>query len=138
MKILTEDRSLQRGIFWVKDIDDISKSFIYFSVPCNNTGENLIDPEEYNASKDGLSHNHENTWNNLSHKVTEGKPFNYFPRGRVEIHNGIADIYCSLWIYGEELKETVIDKFNLYKANGIKKINLKADNSEHYQCYLDK
>ena len=137
LRSLTEDTDLQRGIFWIKDIDNISESNLYFTIPCDINGNNVIDPEAAMASKDGLTYNHENTWKKLTSRETNNKPFNYYPRGRVEISRGKATIYCSPYIYGDDLKNWCIDKFNLTAHNGIKNVVLKADNSNHYHCYLD-
>lgn len=134
---LNEDTQLQRGIFWITDVEDISSSKLYFTIPCNSSGENVYDLSTEFTSRNGISYNHENTWKKLDSKTTGNKPFNYYPRGRVEIRNGKATIYCSPYIYGEELKKWCIDKFNLTKPNGITKIVMNADNSEHYHCYLD-
>ena len=134
---LLEDTHLQRGIFWIKDIDNIYSSNLYFTIPCDANGDNMYDPEIEFTSKNGISYNHENTWKKLDSKITDRKPFNYYPRGRVEIRNGKAIIYCSPYIYGEELKRWCIDKFNLTPDDGIKKVIMNADNSEHYRCYLD-
>ena len=134
---LTENTDLQKGIFWIKDINNISNSNLYFTIPCTSSGETLSDVDIEYTSKNGLSYNHENTWKKLDSKTTENKSFNYYPRGRVEIRNGRVDIYCSPHIYGDELKNWCIDKFNLTSVNGIKKINMHADNSTHYNCYLD-
>lgn len=133
---LVEDIDLQRGIFWIKDVNNISSSNLYFTIKCDSNGNNLVDPEDA-TSKDNLSYNHENTWKKLTSKETNNKPFNYYPRGRVEIRNGKAYIYCSQYIYGDELKKWCIDKFNLTKSNGITSIRMLVDNSDHYKCYLD-
>lgn len=138
LKQLNEETDLHRGIFWIKDINDIEKSNLYFTINCNSDGTNITNPEEYSASKDGLSYNHKNTWSKLTSKDTDNKTFDYYPRGRVEIRNKVATIYCSPYIYGDDLKKWCIDKFNLTSINGIKNVKIIADNSSHYNCYLDK
>ena len=134
---LVEDRDLHKGIFWVKDINDIEKSAVYMTSDCDSNGSTVYNSEFDFTSKDGLSYNHENTWNKLDGKTRENKKYNYFPRGRVEIRNGVATIFCSQYIYGDELKNWCVDKFNLTQSNGIKRVDMKADNSNHYKCYLD-
>ena len=137
--ILTEDKDLYRGIFWIKDIDNISNSQLYFQIPCNSNGD--IDTDfRINDNWSSLgsdNYNHKNLWNSLDKKYTNNKPYNYYPRGRVEISRGIATIYCSPYIANEELKNWVINKFNLISHNGIKKVRIIADGSDHYKCYLD-
>jgi hypothetical protein len=141
MKIqLNEDTNLYRGIFWIKDIDNIEQSDLYFQIPCDNNG-NINDPEfsmpDLQSSTGKDNYNHKRVWNSLDKKYTDNKSFDYYPRGRVEISNGKATIYASPYIANDKLKNWLIDKFNLTPSNGIKKIRIIADGSEHYKCYLD-
>ena len=137
--IINEDSTLYRGIFWIRDIDNINDTDLYFQIPCDSNGEidsNFqISPQL--SSKDTQNYNHKNLWNSLPKKITNNLSFDYYPRGRVEVHNGVATIYCSPYIATEELKDWIIDKFNLNNHNGIKKIKMIADGSNHYHCYLD-
>ena len=138
--ILKEDVQLYRGIFWITDIDDIESSKLFFTIPCNVDGD-INDPEfhinQAMSSTGSDNYNHKRVWACLSKRETSGKPFDYYPRGRVEISNGIAKVYHSPHIPQDELREFVIDKFHLTKSNGIKKIKMIADGSDHYRCYLD-
>lgn len=138
--ILTEDVQLYRGIFWITDVDNITSSNLYFTIPCDAFG--CIDDPEFHiqdsmSSTGSDNYNHQRVWNSLERRYTKGKPFNYYPRGRVEISNGIAKVFHSPRIPQDELRQFVIDKFNLTQHNGIKKIKMIADGSDHYRCYLD-
>lgn len=137
--LIKEDSTLYKGIFWITDVDDVESSELYFQIPCDSNGEIdsdfQISPQL--SSKNTANYNHKNLWNSLSSKTTHNLPFNHYPRGRVEIHNGIATIYCSPYIATDELKTWIINKFNLTSHNGIKKVRMIADGSEHYHCYLD-
>lgn len=135
MRILKENRDLSKGIFWVKDIDDIENSILCFSVDCDKNGEVLSTNSL--TSKSGISFNHKVTWSMLPSSITENKPFNYFPRGRVEIAHGKATVYCSKHIAFDELIDVCKEEFNLTFANGISKVRLVIDGSNHYKCYLD-
>ena len=140
MKIsLDEDSNLYRGIFWITDIDNIEASDLYFQIPCNSNGDidNDFHISNNMSSKGTDNYNHKNVWNSLLNKITKGKPFDYYPRGRVEISNGKATIYHSPHIPQDELRRQLINKFNLTTHNGIKKVRLIADGSTHYRCYLD-
>lgn len=140
MVILNEDRQLYRGIFWIPDVDNISSSNLYFQIPCDSNGiicdTNFHIPDTM-SSTGSDNYNHKRVWAQLSNKETKGKPFDYFPRGRVEIANGIAKVFHSPHIEQQELKSWVVDKFNLTNSNGIKKVKMIADGSNHYKCYLD-
>ena len=140
MKItLFEDSNLYRGIFWIPNINNLYDSKLYFQIPCdfegNISGDFKISTQM--SSKGTDNYNHKNVWNTLPKNLTNNKPFNYYPRGRVEINHGTAIIYHSPQIPQDELKSWVIDKFNLTKTNGIKNVKMRADGSAHYKCYLD-
>lgn len=136
---LQEDTQLYKGVFWIKDLDDIyANRDLCFQIPCDMSG--LVDDIsklELNA-KSGNTYNHEKLWNELPSKLTDDKPFNYYPRGRVEIKNGIVDIFLNPNINIPEIIDFLKSEFNLSEYNGIKKIRIHNDCSEHYKCYLDR
>lgn len=88
-------------------------------------------------AKSGAEFNHQAAWRTLPKRETENKPYNYYPRGRVEIRNGKAVIYANGNIADEKLLKWAINEFNLIKENGIEKVEIKADMSNHYLCHLD-
>ncbi len=138
--ILAEDVQLYRGIFWIPDVNNVGSSNLYFTIPCDVFGD--INDHEFHipdsmSSTGSDNYNHQRVWNSLERRYTKGKPFNYYPRGRVEISNGVAKVFHSPRIPQDELRKFVIDKFNLTSHNGIKKIKMIADGSDHYRCYLD-
>lgn len=138
IKILNENTNLYRGIFWIPDIDDIYSSYLYFQIPCDENGDiHNFEISPLMSSMGADNYNHKKVWNSLPKRITNGKPFDYYPRGRVEIKHGSAVVYYSPYIPQEDLKGWLIDKFNLTASNGIKKIRFIADNSNHYRCYLD-
>lgn len=128
--VLTEGIQLYRGIFWIPDVNNVRSSNLYFTIPCDVFGD-INDPEfhipDSMSSTGSDNYNHQRVWNSLERKYTHGKPFNYYPRGRVEISNGVAKVFHSPRIPQDELKQFVIDKFNLTQHNGIKKIKMIAD-----------
>ena len=134
---LEEDSQLYKGIFWITDIDNINSSQLYFQIPCSSNGLPDNDVNVEYSSKSGNNFNHKNTWNKLTKKETNGKDYDYYPRGRVEISNGKANIYVNPNIANDDLKNWCISKFNLNKHNGINKVVLHPDYSNHYKCYLD-
>ena len=138
--ILTEDVQLYRGIFWILDVNNAGSSNLYFTIPCDVFGD-INDPEfhipDSMSSTGSDNYNHQRVWDSLERRYTKGKPFNYYPRGRVEISNGVAKVFHSPRIPQDELRKFVIDKFNLTPHNGIKKIKMIADGSDHYRCHLD-
>lgn len=133
--LLNEGSQLYRGIFWITDIDNPYNNQLYFQIPCNSDG--VDDNFDGYTSKNNSSHNHKNLWTTLCSKLTNNKPYNYYPRGRVEIAHGKATVYLSPHINIADIQDWIIDKFNLNEHNGINKVRFISDYSEHYKCYLD-
>lgn len=135
-ELLKEDRELYSGVFWIKDIDNPTDELI-FQIPTLSDGE--VDDEGLNLNaKSGNTYNHEKLWKELPSNLTDNKPFDYYPRGRVMIKNGVADIYANPHLLAENIKSFITNNYHLFQINGIKKIRWHADNSEHYKCYLDR
>ena len=125
---------LYRGIFWIKDIESFVSVII--KAECNSNGffVNILD---FNLlAKSGMEFNHQAAWSTLSKRETDNKPYNYYPRGRVEIRNNKATIYANGNIADEKLLKWAINEFNLIEENGIEKVEIKADMSNHYLCQL--
>ena len=77
-----------KGIFWW--IDD---RLLCRKVHCDENGTPLETAEF--TSKSGDNFNHKAEWEKLSKKITGGNPYNYYPRGRVEIKRGKATVYLN-------------------------------------------
>ena len=131
---------IYKGIFWIKDINDIRNTAVCIKEKCGlhgifagtrNMNENML-----SKSKDNF--NHQKAWNSLSKAITENKPYNYYPRGRVEIRNAQAVIFANGNIASERLKDWAVQEFGLTRENGIKAVTLKTDMSKHYLCCLDR
>ena len=128
---------LQKGIFWIKNIDDIAASSLCFSVACTADGTITGEPCCAFLSKSGTDYNHKKVWEALPPHVTDHAPFDYYPRGRVEIKSGVATVWCSPWLFGESLQNWCVEQFGLTAPNGIRKVILRADYAAHYRCFLD-
>ena len=124
-----------KGIFWIKDIENIYISFVCVKEEVNKDG--VVNDNSNMNSRKGNNYNHRITWENLERKETDGKPYNYYPRGRVEIRNGKAIIYAHPDICTREIMTMIINEFNLHKENNIDKVVINSDYSKHYNCYLD-
>lgn len=101
---------LYRGIFWVKDIDSFTS--VVMKTECNYNGFFTIAPDFELLAKSGTEFNHQAAWSTLSKRETDNKPYNYYPRGRVEIRNGKAVIYANGNIADEKLLKWAINEFN--------------------------
>ena len=93
----------KRGLFWYVD------------------GELLCFPVSGDEA-DTVGNNHRRFWETLPHSLTGGMPYNYFPRGRVELRHGKAVVYLHPSLCTPEI--SLPDEMQL---------SLKADGSRHYR-----
>ena len=134
---LNEDKELYKGIFWIVDLEELENNKEYcFKIPSDNDGMPLDFTLDLNA-KSGITFNHEKVWNSLPSKLTFNKSYNYFPRGRVEISNGKVRIFVNPLLNNEDIRDFLIKEFNLNEYNGITKVIMKSDGSNHYKCHLE-
>ena len=127
---------LSRGIFWIKDIENLEA--VVIKARCDASGIFIEQPERELLSKSEKDFNHKKAWITLPKKITNNKPFDYYPRGRVEIKNGKAIIFANGNIADENLKCWAINEYGLTEENGINSITLIVDMSDHYLCHLDR
>jgi len=137
---VTTENSLSAGIFWVitDDYGIDGYTLLCFNYRCDADGNNL-ESVELN-SKNGLTFNHKNTWetyvkNNSKHRGYNKKPFDHYPRGRVQITNNKAEVYLNPHIIRDDIIGEIKRRFGLC---GVSKVRVIADNSTHYQCFLDR
>ena len=76
-------------------------------------------------------------WGSFARSVTLGKPYSYYPRGRVEIRQGRAVVYLNPHLCSLSVLEKIKAEFSLSEATGISSVSVKGDGSRHYRCYLD-
>lgn len=106
-----------RGVFWI--VDGKVLSFPFYN-DINSPG----------VAKSGLTYNHKNLWPDVKPKGCN-KPYNYYPRGRVELGKKNHIIYVNPNFDKYDLAEVRKD-FGL-----INEPKVVFDNSDHYKCYLD-
>ncbi len=113
------DNNFKRGVFWMIEPDVL--------VTCT-----FEEGETIGLSKSGKNYNHKLLWDHVKPRGCN-KPFDYYPRGRVEMTNkGKTIVYMNRNI-GEETLELIMKAFEL---NGVPKVHY--DGSEHYKCHLDR
>lgn len=134
---LFEDSNLYKGIFWIADKNDPYNNSNYCFKIYSDVNGNAIELDDIGVAKSGNTYNHKLVWSQLPKSQTHGKSYNYYPRGRVEIHNGVAKIFLNGNINYEDVITFLKHEFNLTSHNGIKKVQVIEDNSFHYLCYLD-
>ena len=124
---------MKKGIFWVTDHNSEKPQLITVSVECSASGYSYS-PVSY-SSKSGDNFNHKIEWQRLDRTVTNGMPYNYYPRGRVEIKNGKAIIYINPDINKANVIEEIIASFDLKKSNELRSVTIQSDGSKHYQYF---
>lgn len=125
--------ALGKGLFWLVKNDEGKIELFCIKILCYRDGETLEKIETGECESEKL--NHERAWAKLDKQTTQGKPYNYYPRGRVEIKKGKARIFMNPILHQEEILEKIITSFGLTAENGLTHIRVKHDNSYHY-CFL--
>ncbi len=118
-----------KGIFW---FNLQNNELIVKKVACDSNGESF-ECVEY-SSKSGKNFNHKVEWLKLPHSITKGKPFNYYPRGRVEIWKGKIKVYLNPLIKTAKVEERIKNEFLL--INSKAEVSFIIDNSKHYRCFF--
>ena len=110
-------KELSRGVFWVVEGELLAYPF--------------YDESYLGVAKSGNTFNHKKLWKEISNN---NKPYNYYPRGRVDISNkGKAIIYVNPNISDESIISKIKVEFGI-RGNDYK---VYEDYSDHYKCYLD-
>lgn len=127
-----DEQSEKKGIFWIVDRKNLQNNEPYlFRIPVDPVGVpcflTSIPPLN---SKNGDHYNHKQTWETyVPAELRSGKPYNYYPRGRVEIkEQGKAKIFLNPDIATEEVIAYIIEKFWLQH----REVKVIADGSKHY------
>lgn len=113
------DHIPKRGVFWLVDKGELL-AFPY------------EDGETIGLSKSGNNYNHKLLWDHVKPRGCN-KPYDYYPRGRVEISNkGKPIVYMNRNI-GMDSIEMIMEAFDLQENPKV-----HYDGSEHYKCHLDR
>ena len=130
---------MNKGIFWFPCSTDQEGELVFTGeilallIPCDEDG-NPKAAASFN-SKNGCNNTHKNSWRTVTagRKELRGIPWNYFPRGRVEISHGRAFLYMNPEILNcNDYLERIREKFGI----GHLDIRVRIDNSAHYQCTI--
>ena len=128
--------TLGKGLFWLVKNDEEKFELFCVKMLCYRDGETLEKIETGECESEKL--NHERAWSKLDKAVTQGKPYNFYPRGRVQIKKGKATVYLNPILNDGSIVDKICRSFGLTKENGIVDIRIKNDNSRHYQFLMEK
>lgn len=112
-----------------------------FEIPCDINGTPLGHHLMELNSKNGMNYNHKKVWETVvqkdsSYRPYNKKPYDYYPRGRVQIANNKAQIYLNQNINIVCVIEEIKAAFGL-STDTISQIRISVDNSMHYRCWMD-
>lgn len=140
----TGAKELSSGIFWVltDDWELDSYTLLSFEIPCDIYGMPVGRHTVELNSKNGMTYNHKKVWETVvqkdsSYRPYNKKPFDYYPRGRVQIAHNKAQIYLNQNIYTESVIKDIQTAFGL-STETISQIRVLVDNSAHYGCWIDR
>lgn len=138
-----EAKELSYGIFWVltDDWELESHTLLSFEIPCDTYGTPLGNHTMKFNSKNGMNYNHKMVWETVvqadsAYRPYNKNPFDYYPRGRVQIANNKAQIYLNPNICTKCVIEEIKTAFGL-SPDTISQIRVVADRSAHYRCCMD-
>ena len=120
---------MKKGVFWCRNVNN--PQLIVVSAECTSDG--VVYSSESLSSKSGDNFNHKIEWEKLGRRITEGKPFNYYPRGRVEIKKRKATIYLNPTLNDPTILAKNIKEFELATPQELDTITVKNDGSNHYK-----
>lgn len=119
---------MYKGIFWYIKNKDGESELVCVKTEWNSANETNVQF----SSKSGENFNHKAEWAKMPRRITGGKPYNYYPRGRVEIKNEKIRIFCNPVLTEENIIELIIKEFSLENT----KPKIIADASFHYSFVL--
>lgn len=129
-----DEQSEKKGIFWIVCRESLKNNEPYlFRIPVDPVGIPCpLAPIPPLNSKHGDNYTHKRTWEEyVPAELRNGKPYNYYPRGRVEIKDkGKAKIFLNPDIATDEIIAYIIEKFRLQH----REVKVIADGSRHYHC----
>lgn len=127
--------ALGKGLFWLVKNDEEKFELFCMKILCYRDGETCEKVETGVCESERL--NHKRAWAKLDKQTTQDKPYNYYPRGRVEIKKGKATIFMNPILHQEEILEKIITSFGLTAENGLTHIRAKHDNSYHCRFLIE-
>ena len=122
---------MYKGIFWIYRDAAGAWKLLTVKALCDRDGT-ALQPVRY-SSKSGENFNHKAEWKRLGHKITDGRPYNYYPRGRVENRKGRITVYIPPSLFREDTLSVIFQEFGLKGEAADRSIRVKADGSAHYQ-----
>lgn len=127
-----EISALKKGLFWVVGSGN-ERHLVTYAAECDANGAAVEGSLPYNSKKGG-GFSHERSWAEAANgqpNSIRSKPWDYFPRGRVEIKNGKATVY-----YNPALGEWEAFELAIEQAFGLRLLpkTMSPDYSQPYKA----
>ncbi|MDR1204293.1 MAG: hypothetical protein LBL26_02285 [Peptococcaceae bacterium] len=122
---------MYKGLFWLAD----DGGLITYRISCGADGTPEAADLPYNSRK-GDSFTHKATWEEAAReqpRAVRSKPWNHFPRGRVEIKAGKVTVYHHPALGSPEFEQRIRGAFAL---DGVPSLEVRfiSDHSNHYKA----
>jgi hypothetical protein len=122
---------MKKGLFWVVGDND-ERFLLTFAAECDKNGQRIGDTPAFNSKK-GDNFSHQSSWLDAAKNQpgrVKNKPWDYYPRGRVEITNGTATVYFNpILQYWKGFSTSVVLLFGISDLP----IVMTPDYSVHYK-----
>ena len=116
-RFITASKDPSKGVFWIIDGELLAFPF--------------YESETSGVAKSGDTYDHKTLWNSIRPKGIN-KPFDYYPRGRVDIDNNNKSIIYMNPNIDISFVPKIKVEFGLRDDPAV-----RYDHSNHYKCYLD-
>lgn len=126
---------MYKGIFWIVDEENLHNNDRYLIKIKTDRQGTILEYDLPLNSRNGDNYAHKETWKTLPYALTRNKPFNYYPRGRVEIKRSKCTIFLNPSINKPDIIDYLKEQFEL---NDFGSIRIVADHSNHYKARLGK
>jgi len=113
-----------KGIFWL-----VNEELVSVKVPCDPQGKPL-EPVTFSL-KSGENFDHQTEWEKFPLELTQGKSFDYYPRGRVEIKNCKVTVYCHPKLTQNPYRGMIFREFN---TRGVPYTQFVVDGLSYYEA----
>ena len=126
---------MYKGIFWIVDEENLHNNDRYLIKIETDRKGTILNYDLPLNSRNGDNYAHKVTWGELLYELTRNKPFDYFPRGRVEIRNNKCTIFLNPSISRADIVDYLKEQFELGDFDSIR---IVEDHSNHYKTLSDK
>jgi hypothetical protein len=128
---------MYKGLFWLAGGPADGDRLVTYKIPCGADGAPEAADLPYNSRR-GDSFTHRATWEEAAReqpREIRSKPWDHFPRGRVEIRAGRATVYHNPALGSPEFERRIREEFGLDALSPTARfVRFVPDHSRHYRA----